>query len=121
MRRIRSAPFVAFDFPLWISCIPYRGATNVPDQPGSIVVAFSSQVGAWDMVLQSAGVPVDIATLGPPPSPSPAATAFFANPVYYGVAAPHLDAATEYTVALKETTLPCIELVSICGGIPGAV
>ena len=94
---------------------PAPGATNVPDQPGSIVVAFSSQMGAWEMLLQSTGAPVDIGPLGPPPSPmpSPAATPFFANPVYYGVAAPHLDAATAYTVDLKETTLPCIPVSSL--------
>ncbi len=94
---------------------PAPGATNVPDQPGSIVVAFSAQMGAWDMLLQSTGTPVDIGTLGPPPSPlpSPAATPPFANPVYYGVAAPQLNAATAYTVDLKETTLPCIPVSSL--------
>ena len=90
---------------------PVPNATNVPDQPGSIVIAFSFSEYVTDgLTLASRFAPVNLGRIDAlrSPLPSPAATPGFPNPLYYGVSTPQLHAATTYTVNLTpKTTSPC--------------
>jgi hypothetical protein len=97
---------------------PANGAVNVPDNTNQVVLAVSSPLPSTyqaDLLETSTSV-LNFGTLEVPPSPSPSplATAGFANPVYQQFAFRNstgstfsLDSGTVYSVLLSNDTQDC--------------